>query len=169
MPKENLVAEIGSQKIDRVVQFRVKEGSDLLKAIEEAVKTENIQNGVIVSGLGALKKAVFRNLKRFPDRFPVKPEDRLYLELEKSMELVSLVGWIALRKDGMPEIHAHFSASTVGGDNVVTLGGHLTEDTIAGIKVVISVLVLEPGSSYAGFDEATKTYDLMFNFGKEIL
>jgi len=49
------------------------------------------------------------------------------------------------------------------------LGGHLTEDTIAGIKVVISVLVLEPGSSYAGFDEATKTYDLMFNFGKEIL
>ena len=163
MQNESLLAAIGSQKIERVVQFRVKEGSDLLKAIEEAIKTENIQNGVIVSGLGALKKAVFRNLKRFPDRFPVKPEDRLYLELEKPMELVSLVGWIAEREDGEPEIHVHFSASTVEGDKVVTLGGHLTEDTIAGIKVVISILVLAPGSSYAGFDEATQTHDLMFN------
>ena len=163
MQDDSLLAEIGSQKIERVVQFRVKEGSDLLKAIEEAVKTENIQNGVIVSGLGALKKAVFRNLKRFPDRFPVKPEDRLYLDLEKPMELVSLVGWIAAREDGVPEIHAHFSASTVEGDNVVTLGGHLTEDTIAGIKVVVTILVLEAGQSFAGFDESTQTYDLMFN------
>ena len=162
MQDDSLLAEIGSQKVERMVQFRVKEGSDLLKAIGEAVKTENIQNGVIVSGLGALKKAVFRNLKRFPDRFPVKPEDRLYLDLEKPMELVSLVGWIAAREDGVPEIHAHFSASTVEGDNVVTLGGHLTEDTITGIKVVISILVLEPGSLYAGFDESTQTYDLGF-------
>jgi len=162
MQDDSLLAEIGSQKVERMVQFRVKEGSDLLKAIGEAVKTENIQNGVIVSGLGALKKAVFRNLKRFPDRFPVKPEDRLYLELEKPMELVSLVGWIASREDGVPEIHAHFSASTVEGDNVVTMGGHLTEDTITGIKVVISILVLEPGSLYAGFDESTQTYDLGF-------
>ncbi|MBC8394847.1 MAG: DNA-binding protein [Deltaproteobacteria bacterium] len=162
MQDDSLLAEIGSQKVERMVQFRVKEGSDLLKAIGEAVKTENIQNGVIVSGLGALKKAVFRNLKRFPDRFPVKPEDRLYLELEKPMELVSLVGWIAVKEDGVPEIHAHFSASTVEGDNVVTLGGHLTEDTITGIKVVISILVLEPGSLYAGFDESTQTYDLGF-------
>ena len=166
MQNESLLAQIGSQKIERVVQFRVKEGSSLLKAIEEAVKIENIQNGVIVSGLGALKKAVFRNLKRFPDCFPVKPENRLYLKLEKPMELVSLVGWIATREDGVPEIHAHFSASTVEEETVVTLGGHLTEDTIAGIKVVISILVLEPGSSYAGFDPSTRTYDIMFNINE---
>ena len=96
-----LLESIGSQAFERVVQFRVKPEADLLAAIEEAVQAEGIRSGVIVSGLGALKRAIFRNLKWFPESYPVKPEDRLYLEVEKPMELVSLGGWIAPKTAGI--------------------------------------------------------------------
>ena len=105
------LSQIGSQAVQRMVQFRARPDAPLLAAIEEAVRAESIGAGVIVSGLGALKKAVFRNLKHFPPRFPITPDDRLYLEVAKPMELVSLTGWIAPREDGAPEIHAHFAAS----------------------------------------------------------
>jgi predicted DNA-binding protein with PD1-like motif len=117
----SLLESIGSQNIERLVQFRAKPDADLLIAIEEALELEGIRAGVIVSGLGALKKAVFRNLKWFPKNYPVTPSDRLYLEVEKPMELVSLMGWIAPQKGGGVEIHAHFSASTVENENIVTL------------------------------------------------
>ncbi|MBN2568043.1 MAG: DNA-binding protein [Deltaproteobacteria bacterium] len=157
-----VIESIGSQNIERVVQFRIKQGADLLGAIEEAVQVENIRSGVIVSGLGALRKAIFRNLKWFPDTFPPTPKDRLYLEVEQPMELVSLVGWIAPKKDGGVEIHAHFSASTVENDRIVTLGGHLTKGTICAIKTVVSILVITDNSIYASHDDATQSVDIFF-------
>ena len=158
-----LIEGIGSQNIQRLVQFRVKPDVDLLKAIEEAVKAEGVRAGVIVSGLGALKKALFRNLKVFPKSYPVTPADRLYLEVTTPMELVSLSGWIAPKSGGGVEVHAHFSASTVKNDTVVTLGGHLTKGTICGIKVVVAILVLEEGGVYTDKDENTKSFDIFWD------
>jgi predicted DNA-binding protein with PD1-like motif len=159
---ESHLESIGSQSIERLVQFRVKPDADLLAAVAEAIEAEGIQAGVIVSGLGALKKAVFRNLRWFPKNYPVTPQDRLYLEMEKPMELVSLMGWIAPKKGGGVEIHAHFSASTVEDDRIVTLGGHLTEGTVCGIKVVVAILALPGDSVYADEDGQTKTFDIFF-------
>lgn len=153
---------IGSSPIQRVVQFRIKPDSDLLKAIAEALKAEGVRAGVFVSGLGALKKAIFRNLKVFPKKYPVTPEDRLYREVTTPMELVSLTGWVAPTLGGGVEIHAHFAASTVENDTLVTLGGHLTEGTICGIKVVVAVLVLDDGSVYADQDPGSKSADIFF-------
>jgi predicted DNA-binding protein with PD1-like motif len=158
----DLLESIGSQNVKRIVQFRAKPDADLLAALEAAAEAENIQSGVIVSGLGALKRAVFRNLRWFPESYPVTPEDRLYLEVEKPMELVSLGGWLAPKETGGAEVHAHFAASTVEGDRVVTLGGHLTEGTICGIKVVAAILVLDDEASYAAVDPATQTLDVFF-------
>jgi len=154
---------IASQNIERLVQFRVKPNADLLKAIEEAVDAQGVRAGVIVSGLGALKKALFRNLKVFPKSYPVTAKDRLYLEVTTPMELVSLTGWIAPKTGGGAEIHAHFSASTVENDAVVTLGGHLTEGTICGIKVVVAILVLAEGGVYADKDGNTKSFDIFWD------
>jgi len=159
---ESYLESIGSQSIERLVQFRVKSDVDLLAAIEEAIEAEGIQAGVIVSGLGALKKAVFRNLRCFPKNYPVTPQDRLYLKVEQPMELVSLMGWIAPKKGGGVEIHAHFSASTTEEDSIVTLGGHLTQGTVCGIKVVVAILVLTDGSVYADEDGETRTFDIFF-------
>ena len=153
---------MGSSPVQRVVQFRIKPDSDFLKAIAEALKAEGVRAGVFVSGLGALRKAVFRNLKVFPEKFPVTPKDRLYLEIAAPMELVSLTGWIAPGISGGTDIHAHFAASTVQNEAVVTLGGHLTEGTICGIKVVVAVLVLDDGSVYADEDPGSKASDIFF-------
>ncbi len=154
------LTQIGSQTVQRLVQFRARPEAPLLTAIEEAVRSEGIGAGVIVSGLGALKKAVFRNLKHFPAQFPVTPDDRLYLEVSKPMELVSLTGWVASREDGDPEIHAHFAASLVKDDTVVTMGGHLTDETICGIKVVVAILAVAPENVRAAMDPETRTLDL---------
>ena len=159
---ETHLESIGSQRIERLVQFRVKPDGDLLAAIREAIEAEGIRAGVIVSGLGALKKAVFRNLRWFPENFPVTPQDRLYLEMEQPMELVSLVGWIAPKKGGGVEVHAHFSASLVEGERIVTLGGHLTQGTVCGIKTVVAIAVLNDDSVYAAEDGETKTFDIFF-------
>ncbi len=156
----SLLSQIGSQAVQRLVQFRARPQAPLLAAIEEAVRSEGIAAGVIVSGLGALKKAVFRNLKHFPSQFPVTPDDRLYLEVTRPMELVSLTGWVAPRDNGEPEIHAHFAASLVQDDTVVTMGGHLTDETICGIKVVIAILVVDAASVKAAIDPDTRTHDL---------
>lgn len=151
---------IGSSPIQRILQFRIKPGSDLLQAIAEGIQAEGVQTGVFVSGLGALRKAIFRNLKVFPEKFPVHPEDRLYLEITAPMELVSLTGWIAPRLDGGTEIHAHFAASTVRNETVVTLGGHLTEGTICGIKVVVALLVTGADQARAAMDPYSKSLDI---------
>ena len=157
------IAQIGSRAGLRVVQFRALRGASLLAAIEEAVQAEGLRAGVIVSGLGALEKAVFRNLRHFPRQFPVAPGDRLYLEITKPMELVSLTGWIAPKSNGETEIHAHFSASLVEGDSVVTLGGHLTHETECGIKVVVAILAIAPEGVRATMDSDTQTLDIFLD------
>jgi predicted DNA-binding protein with PD1-like motif len=96
----------------------------------------------------------------FPEKFPVNPEDRLYLDITAPMELVSLTGWIAPRIDGGTEIHAHFAASTVQNETVVTLGGHLTEGTVCGIKVVVAILVIEPDQIQVAMEPYSKSLDL---------
>ena len=85
--------------------------------------------------------------------------------MEKPMELVSLMGWIAPKKGGGVEVHAHFSASTVENESIVTLGGHLTEGTICGIKVVIAILALNDARVWAGKDPETQTFDIYFENG----
>ena len=97
-----LLDSIGLQDVKGMLQFRIRPDSDLLEAIQEALDREKVKAGVFVSGLGALKKAVFRNLRRFPEQYPVTPEDRIYLEVTSPMELVALSGWVAPRADGRP-------------------------------------------------------------------
>ena len=140
-----LIESIGSQNIERLVQFRVKPDVDLLKAIEEVVKSENIRAGVIVSGLGALKKAIFRNLTVFPKRYPVTPEDRLYREITAPMELVSLGGWIAPKTGGGAELHVDYSVSTV--ENAT----------------VVAILVIGEGGVHAVMDGNTSSVDIFWD------
>jgi predicted DNA-binding protein with PD1-like motif len=115
---------------------------------------------VILSGIGALKKATFRNLKVLPPDFKIEKHHRLYLELEQPMEIVSLTGWMATREDGEAEVHAHFSASTVMEDRVVTLGGHLISGTLTSVKVVIVIGVVEETNIKAGLDPRINQIDV---------
>ena len=118
---------------------------------------------MILSGVGALKKATFRNLKVLPPDFKIETHHRLYLVLEQPMEIVSLTGWIATKEDGMAEVHAHFSASTVVEDRVITLGGHLTPGTLTSVKVVIAIGVVEDTNITAGLDPRINQFDVKFS------
>ncbi len=146
-----------------IVHIRVNPGADLLAAIEDGLRKHGITSGVFLSGLGALKKAVFRNLRVFPDSYPVTPQDRLYFEVEKPMELLSVNGWVAEKPDGGTEVHAHIAASYVEGDKVVAVGGHLMTGVIAAIKVVVAVGVLPPASLPMSFDEHSQSLDVDFS------
>ena len=154
---------IGKGQIDRIVMGKLKMDIDLLEGIQELVKIEGIQTGVILSGIGALKKATFRNLKVLPPDLKVERHHRLYFELEQPMEIVSLTGWIASKGDGDLEIHAHFSASTVVEDRIVTLGGHLTAGTLTSVKVVVVIGVVEETNIKAGLDPRINQVDVKFS------
>jgi len=157
-----LMEGVGKGRLDRIVMGKLGMDIDLLEGIREIVKKEKIQTGIILSAVGALKKAIFRNLKILPSNLKVEDRHRLYLELEQPLEIVSLTGWMATKEDDEIEIHAHFSASTVMKDKIVTLGGHLTPGTITSIKVVIVIGVIEDTSIKAGLDPRINQMDITF-------
>lgn len=158
--KGSLLEGSGSGSVQRIVVARIKVGVDLLEGIREVVRGEGIEKGIFVTGIGALQKAVFRNVKQFPQEFPVSDKDRLYLEVNQPLELVSLTGHISPKETGEPNIHAHFSASTVKGDTVATLGGHLTEGTVTSIKVTVAIAVVEGIPMKSRFSSHTKSEEL---------
>ncbi len=159
----HLLEGIGKGRIDRIVMGKLRMNIDFLQGIEELVKVEGVRTGVILSGVGALKKATFRNLKVLPPDFKVEKHHRLYLVLDQPMEIVSLTGWIATGEEGGAEVHAHFSASTVIEDRVVTLGGHLVPGTLTSIKVVIAIGVVEETNIRAGLDPRINQIDVKFS------
>jgi predicted DNA-binding protein with PD1-like motif len=165
MEGKPLLEGIDSGRLERIVLARIPIGVDLLEAIYEVVKREKIQKGLILMGIGALKKAVFRNLKIFPREYPVTPKDRIYFEVQKPLELLSLSGYIVPRVNGEPHVHAHFSASTVMGDSIATYGGHLDQGTITFVKAAVAIGVLEGIAMGKKWVEERKTEDLWV--GKE--
>ena len=158
----NLLEGIGRGRMDRMVMGKLRMDTDLLEGIKELAKKEGIRTGVILSAVGALKKATFRNLKIFPSDLKVEKHHRLYFELEQPMEIVSLTGWMATKEDGEIEVHAHFSASTVMKDEVVTLGGHLISGVITSIKVVVVIGVIEDTNIKADLDHRINQIDITF-------
>jgi predicted DNA-binding protein with PD1-like motif len=158
-----LLEGVGTGRMDRMVMGKLKMDIDLLEGIQELAKKEGVRTGVILSAVGALRKATFRNLKVLPADLKVENHHRLYLELERPMEIVSLTGWMATKEDGHLEVHAHFSASTVMEDKVFTLGGHLIPGVITSVKVVVVIGVIEETNIRAGLDSRIDQIDVKFS------
>jgi len=158
----DLLEGIGRGRMDRIVMGKLKMDIDLFEGIQELAKKERVRTGVILSGVGALRKATFRNLKILPPDLKVEKHHRLYLEIERPMEIVSLTGWMATKEDGDLEVHAHFSASTVMEDKVVTLGGHLIPGVITSVKVVVVIGVIEETNIRASLDSRINQIDVKF-------
>jgi predicted DNA-binding protein with PD1-like motif len=159
--EQSLVEGVGSGNIQRIVVVRMKIGVDLLEGIQEVVRRGTINKGIFITGVGALQKAVFRNLRKFPREFPVVDKDRLFLEVNQPLELVSLTGHVSPKENGEPNIHVHFSASTVMGDTVATLGGHLVKGTVTSIKVAVAIAVVEEIPMKSMFSSHSKSEELI--------
>lgn len=155
-----LLEGMGRGTLGQVLLARIPIGVDLLHALEALVRQEGISKALILMGIGALKRAVFRNLKVFPFTYPIGPEHRLYLEVEGPLEITSLSGYVVPGTRESPVVHVHFSASTVRDNQVVVYGGHLGEGTITFVKVAVALALVPDLPMKKRWVEERKTEDL---------
>lgn len=120
---------LASGSLGRIIAVHLDPGLDLLAAIRAVVTDQGITSGIILSGAGSLKKAVLRNVRTFPDQFPITDANRIYVPKDEPMELLSLTGNIARRDDGTVVVHGHMVISS-GLQDGLAYGGHLVEGTI---------------------------------------
>ncbi len=81
----SLLEGIGRGRMNRTVMGKLKVDTDLLEGTKELAKKERVETRIILSAVGALKKAIFRNLKILPPDLKIEKHYRLYLELEQPM------------------------------------------------------------------------------------
>lgn len=160
MEQNPLLEGVSSGSFTRIVMARIPIGVDLLEAIYAVVKQEKIGTGLILMGIGALSKAIFRNVKVFPAEYPITAKDRIYFEVAQPLELVSLTGYIVPKRDGQPHVHAHFAASTVNGATIATYGGHLDTGAITHVKAAVTIGELAGIEMSKRWVEERKTDDL---------
>jgi hypothetical protein len=104
----------------------------------------------------------FKGRQDFFGSLKMEDKYRLFVDVEKPLELVSLSGWIAPLSEGNLNIHAHFLATTVVDDKIVSLGGHLTKGTITSIKVVVVIGAIEDTNINAALDPTINQVNLDF-------
>ena len=120
---------LAAGSLGRVIAVHLDPGLDLLASIRAVVAEQGITSGIILSGAGSLKRAVLRNVRTFPERFPITDANRVYVAKDEPLELLSLSGNIALRDDGTVVVHGHLVVSS-GLEDGRAYGGHLVEGTI---------------------------------------
>ncbi|MFC1953532.1 PCC domain-containing protein, partial [Chloroflexota bacterium] len=109
------------------------------------------------------EKGIFRNAKIMPPDYIMEDKYRLYVDIENPLELISLSGWIASTRDGDINVHAHYSATTVIDDKLVSLGGHLVTGTITSIKVVVVIGEIENTNIQAVLDPNINQVNIDFS------
>ncbi len=105
----------------------IEPGEMLLESINQAIEQFNIQNGVVVSGIGTLKTCNMHYINHVD--FP--PSDSVY-HLEMPLELLSVSGVIANR-----EPHLHI---TVSNKDKYVFGGHLEPESEVAYLAEIAIL-----------------------------
>jgi len=125
-------------RLDRLVVVRVKNGVDLLKALEEAVQREKIRNAVILSAIGSVTTYHVHMV----DNTTLPPKD-VFLKGDKPYDIGSTQGYIV---DG--RVHCHI----VLGDKKGTLAGHLEPGNKVFTFAAITLGILD-GGELTGIDD----------------
>lgn len=154
---ERLIVRTG--KSVRVIVARAKPGSDLLRSLQKVAADEEITSGIIVSGVGLLKRAKLRNCKCLPAEYPITDANRTYLCFEEPLEILSVSGNVTLA-EGEPLVHAHVTLSSVKDEEITIIGGHLIEGCeIFGFSE-FAIMELEGIEMEKRFDEETQALQL---------
>lgn len=119
-----------SGKIGRVVAVRLAPGEDLLEGLAKACKEHNLNNGLILTGIGSLRCARFFNPVPLPER-KIGYGYGDPIALAGPIELLATSGMICQGDTGETLFHIHVSLSDQNGGS---WGGHLIE----GNKVLIT-------------------------------
>jgi len=148
-----------SGKAGRIIVARLMPESDLLLSLRRLTEDEDLKAGVILSGVGLLRKARLRNCKVLPEEYPITDLHRSFISFEKPLEILGLSGNVS-DVEGKPWVHAHITLSSVNDGKVSVIGGHLIEGCIVFGFAEIILMELENISMKKEFDEETKTLQL---------
>lgn len=129
------ITAIGNFK--RVLAIRLKPKTDMLTEIEKACKEYNIQNGVIISGIGGVTRAAICDPQYFPERKqPYNYGAPIIIETHLSISGIS--GIICHDDDGTINTHIHVAFSDEEGH---CYAGHLVEGTR--VMLTVDMLIAE--------------------------
>ena len=128
-----------SSAVERVVVVRLKNGTDLLAGLREAVAREKIRNGVILSAFGSVTSYHVHVV----DNTTFPPKD-VYKKGEGPYDLLNVSGMILGGR-----VHPHI---TLANPNQ-SIGGHLEEGTRVFTFATISIGVLSEGLDLSRHDD----------------
>jgi len=109
-----------ARKVDQIYIVSVKDGSGIVDALTDFVKSQNIQAGEI-TGIGAVSEATLRFFR---------PSDKNYVDktFNEQMEMTNISGNVS-EIEGKPVLHLHI---TLGREDYTALAGHLLDAKIRG-------------------------------------
>jgi len=127
----NKIMEIIKGRVENdIIIIRLDPEEDLLNGLNKIIKEENIKSGVVISGVGSLKKCRFHQVDAGNPPVLIGRKQK-FIEISGSIEVSSLQGVIA---DGEPHLHI-----TIGeGDK--TYSGHLETGSIVFILFELVIL-----------------------------
>ena len=127
--------------------FRLRRGSDLLKALQEYARTRRIAAGTVVSGVGCVTRARVRDASGVTVR-----------ELNEPLEIVSLMGTLSAART-----HLHIALAR---EDLTVLGGHLMEGCIVNTTAEVVLLELD-GVRFGAERDGETGYDELAMFSLE--
>lgn len=123
----------------QVIVVRLKNDTDLLEGLQEAVKKEGIKNAVILTGIGSLTRYHVHVVNN-----TTFPTSNTFVKENKPVDLLNVTGFIF---DG--RVHAHITVST----DQKAIGGHLEPDTKVFTFAIITIGVLDEKVNMQRFDD----------------
>jgi predicted DNA-binding protein with PD1-like motif len=134
-------------EIKNLIFVRLNPGDDLLGALEEAAKSNNIKNAVILCGIGSARSHHFHVVGTREN-----PPRNDFVKEEKASDIAGISGYIIEGR-----VHAHI----VHSDTEKAFGGHLHH----GVEVLtFAILTLaEVDYDFTGFDSIGKIEELRKN------
>lgn len=128
-----------SPQLKRVVIVRLKNGTDVLEGLREAVRKEEIKNGIILQGIGSVTSWHIHAVSETTGF----PTINAYSKAKGPFDVLTIGGYIFNGR-----VHAHITLS----DLKTTIGGHLEEGTETYTFLIITIGVLDENTNLEWFD-----------------
>jgi predicted DNA-binding protein with PD1-like motif len=129
-------------QFDHILIVRMKYQTDLLGGLEEAVKTNQVRNAVILSGIGSVRGFHIHSVSN--RTFPSK--DMFVKNPTAPADLVSVNGYVI---DG--RVHAHVTLANAD----KAFGGHLEPGTEVFTFAIVTIGVLNDKADLSRVDDKT--------------
>lgn len=123
----------------KIVVSRMKHNVDILEGLQQIVKEENIQNGVILTGIGS---ATGYHVHVVDNQ--TFPSENAFIKKDEPVDITNISGYVF---DG--RVHAHITLS----DEHMAIGGHLEPGTRVFTFCIVTMGILEEGTSLQRFDD----------------